>query len=219
MKFESPFLIGIATGVSLVALTACAGTREPAAVTSQAAGQPSPSVNAEAVASVEVNLTAPGTELPVSEDLTVTVRESWWDSHADASGIRDVPATYSFDGIREGSAGDLTEALGADDLATIENHSLYYVDYTITLVDGPLENPASIVNDVTKLDAIDTAGGPDLGDFVLFDGGPDVCAYPDKVALANNGSTPACQIVMVQPGESIDRLQFPGADPVTWLVD
>lgn len=223
-------LMTVASGASLLALTACSSADEPSTPTSPAealatpdptptAASPAPTASAEVVASTPLDLTEPGTELPVSEDFTVTLRESWWNSDTESSDTREIPATYSFDGIREGAASDLSDVLGDDELATIESHSLYYVDYTVTLDNGPFENPVSGVSEVTDLDAVDTAGGGDLGSFIFFDGGPDICAYPDTVALADTGSTSACQIVMVESGESIDRLEFEGANPVTWLVD
>lgn len=241
MKF-TPALTSLAIGASLLALTACSGSDEPETPASPTetveapAPEPTPSETEESpapeddAATASGDVTAPGTELSTSEDFTVALREGVYNTETEEVDHTEAIATYSFDGIREGNPDDLSDVFGDDDLATIAENALYYVDYTVTLAGGPLEDAAASITDITSLDIVDTAGGPNLGNFIFFDGGPEICAYADGGALSETGTTAACQIVMVSSGQSIERLEFNGdtsggnesdydGNPVTWLVD
>jgi hypothetical protein len=157
-------------------------------------------------------LTAPGAELSTDQPLNVSLRSTLYDKEADAVDYGDVAAVYTFDGIRKGSAENLSGVFGDDDIAKLSEYDIAYVDYTVTLPGGAPTDPAMGVAGVTELDAYDTTGARVSGGFVFFDGGPEICAYASQNELVDSGSTKACQIVAITKGESLDKLEFAGDD-------
>src|SRR5690554_3896879 len=93
---------------------------EEPAETPEPADEPTDEPAEEPAPAPAGDFTAPGSELATSEDLYVPLNESWWDEEIEGSDSREIGATYSFDGIREGEASDLSSAFGEDDIATLE---------------------------------------------------------------------------------------------------
>lgn len=241
----SSVLTTATVGVSLLVLTACSGgdevdtepTNTPAPVeepadTPEPVDEPTTEPADEEVdePAPAGDYTAPGSELSTSEDLYVPLEESWWDAEIEGSDSREIGATYTFDGIREGQASDLSSAFGEDDIATLEQYGIWFVDYTISLDGGALSEPAHGITEATKLDAIDAAGSPNAVNAIFFDGGPEICKNASLTDLAKEGTTTACQLVATTKGESIKRLEFHGftlggkespydGNPAVWVIE
>lgn len=237
-------------GLGLLVLTACAGGDEvepapidtPEQVAEEPADTPEPVDEPEPVEEPADepaeepapepagDFTPPGTELSTSEDLYVPLEEGWWDTEAETGDGAEIGATYSFDGIREGEASDLSSEFGENDIATLEQYSIWFVDYTVSIDGGPLSEPGHNITEATTLDAVDTTGAPNAVNAIFFSGGPDICRNASLTELADEGSTTACQLVATTKGESIERLEFNGhttggkespydGNPAVWIVE
>lgn len=246
MKIRKPIAIA-GIGVSVLLLASCSDdTTEETPTTSapvveettEAPSTPSAEPSASEAPSEEPtdeapqasgDVTPPGTTLSTSEDFTAPlVAIDFEKEEGDEGYYTDIPATYHFVDLREGTPDDLADSFGQDDLDRMADFEIYYLDYEVAIPEGSI-GETSYLSSVVELDAIDSANNSASGGLIFFNGGPAVCEGADSMRLEDTGSTPACQILLAGKDQSIESLEFKGDtfagrssdyeyEPIIWTV-